>query len=606
MEVLSLIALVWLFFLQGKVWSLESLVSKPKNVLSSSDTSTTPVTPKTRMESTQISPVTQAPFATVQHTEEMVSPTSDITPSRFTEEKTQQQTHLMNNEQQNAHWLGIAGIIALVIGTGFFFKYAIENNWISPVMQITLFAAVGLILIVFGLLPKLKTELLGGLLAGGGYAVLFLTIFAAHTDYYSIITDSFLALILYTVVALSAFIIGIAESMPALLYVSLFGLFIAPYLAGDDIFAILPWYSIIFSGILLTSAYLKRWYGLACIGFIGFAIHFQTWFFIENQEQMLALAFIGITGLLYSLYALAQALRNEEAGGETPILTWLVPLVVLVTGGLQILDSDLHGIFALILAGLYFLYTLTLYAEKKTFDSFTMHHAAIAGLLLVIFIPLQWSDEWLVFGWLFLGTAFTIVGYTSRQAVLEIAGFSTSSLALTHALMSEYLFVTTKEEPLFNTRGAILISVIFLTYIYVYLYTRSIRTNATYVATFLTLAQVASVWFLTTEIAQSYSNKEISIGNPYYNNSSQALSNQKDTAISSVWGTYALTLITIGFVLRQKILRTLGLILFFITAVKIFTLVWTIGGIWKSVAFIAFAALALLSSYLYTRYKDRL
>lgn len=172
--------------------------------------------------------------------------------------------------------------------------------------------------------------------------------------------------------------------------------------------------------------------------------------------------------------------------------------------------------------------------------------------------------------------------------------------------MSEYLFVTTKEEPLFNTRGAILISVIFLTYIYVYLYTRSIRTNATYVATFLTLAQVASVWFLTTEIAQSYSNKEISIGNPYYNNSSQALSNQKDTAISSVWGTYALALITIGFVLRQKILRTLGLTLFFITAVKIFTLVWTIGGIWKSVAFIAFAALALLSSYLYTRYKDRL
>lgn len=605
MEIISIIALIWLLLLQGKVNSLEVLISKlgkksdsPKES-ENSERGTLSVEFPTQTAHMSSLASENTPDVVLENKENTMNYNSQP------EQETQQQKPLMNNEQASAHWLGIAGIIALVIGTGLFFKYAIENDWISPVMQIALFAAIGLVLIVFGLLPKLKTELLGGLLAGGGYAVLFLTIFAAHTDYYSIIDDSFLALTLYAVVALSAFIIGLIESMPALLYVSFFGLFVAPYLAGEEIFAILPWYSIIFSLVLLVSAYIKRWYGIACVGYLGFAIHFQTWFAIENPQQVLALAFVGITGLLYSLYAVAQSLRSDEAQGETQILTWFVPIVTLVIGGLQILDSEFHGIFALILSGLYFLYTLTLYAEKKTFDSFTVHHAAIAGLLLVLFVPLQWSNEWLVFGWLFLGTAFTIVGYTSRQTALEMIGFGVSSLALTYALVSGYLFVTNREEPLFNTRGAILISVVFLSYIYVYLYTRSIRLNTTYTATFLSLAQVASVWFLTTEISQSYSNKEV-IGSSYYNNASQVLDNQKDTAISSIWGIYALALITVGFALRQKILRTLGLVLFFVTAVKIFTLVWTLGGIWKSVAFIAFAALALISSYLYTRYKDRI
>lgn len=606
MEIITIIALIWLFFLQGKVNSLEALMSKLGKASASPEESGA-------SESKTLSVDVPAQTVYMHSVAPENTPTIDLGQVERTipfnshpEIETKKQKRLMNNEQESAHWLGIAGIIALVIGTGLFFKYAIENNWISPVMQITLFAAVGLVLIVLGLLPKLKKELLGGLFAGGGYAVLFLTIFAAHTDYYSIINDSFLALTLYAVVALSAFIIGLFESMPALLYVSFFGLFVAPYLAGEEIFAILPWYSIIFSVVLLVSAYIRRWYGLACVGHLGFAIHFQTWFAIENPQQVLALAFVGITGLLYGLYALAQSLRSDEAQGETQILTWFVPIVTLVIGGLQILDSEYHGIFALILSGLYFLYTLTLYAEKKTFDSFTVHHAAIAGLLLVLFVPLQWSNEWLVFGWLFLGTAFTIVGYTSRQAVLEMIGFSVSSFALTYALISGYLFVTNREEPLFNTRGAILISVVFLSYIYVYLYTRSIRLNATYTAVFLSLAQVASVWFLTTEISQSYSNKQAGIGSSYYNNVSQVIDNQKDTAISSIWGIYALGLITVGFALRQKILRTLGLVLFFITSVKVFTLVWTLGGIWKSIAFIAFAALALLSSYLYTRYKDRL
>lgn len=607
MEIIAVIAIIWLFFLQGKVASLEEQILKLIRV------TVAKTSPETKsgdtLQSASQTEVNNQYMETPKETEENLSVTTFSQAVPVLEQKSESIRNAgpeVSSEQQSAHWLGIAGIIALVIGTGLFFKYAIDNEWITPVMQIALFAGVGITLIVFGLLPKLKREFLGGLLAGGGYAVLFLTIFAAHTEYYSLITDSFLALVLYTVVALSAFVIGFAESMPALLGVSLFGLFIAPYLAGEEIFAILPWYSIIFSMVLLVSTYLRRWYGLAMAGFVAFSIHFQSWFAVEDPQEVMALAFVGITGVLYGLYALAQALRNDEGSGETLVMTWFVPMVVLLVGGLQILDSDYHGMFALILAALYFLYTLVLYAEKKVFDMFTMHHAVITGLLLVIFVPLQWSDEWLVFGWLFLGTAFTVLGYTLQKSMVEVIGFSVSSLAIFYALVSGYLFVNSQEEPLLNTRGAILISIALLSYIYVYLYSRSTRTNETYIAAFLSLAQIASVWLLTTEIAQSYFSKLANTGSYYYNSDTRAFINQRDTAISSVWGVYALALITIGFALRQKILRYLGLTLFFITAIKIFTLVWTLGGIWKSVAFIAFSALALLSSYLYTRYKDRL
>lgn len=47
-------------------------------------------------------------------------------------------------------WLGSIGILALVIGIGYFLKYAFENNWINHLNRIILGVIVGFILILVG------------------------------------------------------------------------------------------------------------------------------------------------------------------------------------------------------------------------------------------------------------------------------------------------------------------------------------------------------------------------------------------------------------------------------------------------------------------------
>ena len=83
------------------------------------------------------------------------------------------------------------GILVLIIGVGFFVKYAIDNNWINEVARALLGMATGLGL--WGIAYRLRDSYrnFSSVLAGGGFAVCFVTIAIAH-NIYALITDSIL------------------------------------------------------------------------------------------------------------------------------------------------------------------------------------------------------------------------------------------------------------------------------------------------------------------------------------------------------------------------------------------------------------------------------
>ena len=74
------------------------------------------------------------------------------------------------------------GILALVIGVGYFIKYAIENNLIGYLTRIILGVVFGIILIIIGELfaKKEKYELWARTLAGGGFAITYFSVYAAY------------------------------------------------------------------------------------------------------------------------------------------------------------------------------------------------------------------------------------------------------------------------------------------------------------------------------------------------------------------------------------------------------------------------------------------
>ena len=81
---------------------------------------------------------------------------------------------------------------------------------------------------------------------------------------------------------------------------------------------------------------------------------------------------------------------------------------------------------------------------------------------------------------------------------------------------------------------------------------------------------------------------------------------KSNTSVSIFWAIYAAILTAVGFAKRSSSLRIFGLTLFIITAVKIFIDVWSLGTIYRIISFIGLGVIALVASFVYVKYKDRL
>ena len=160
------------------------------------------------------------------------------------------------------------GILALIIGIGFFVKFAIDNNWINEVGRtvIGLVAGIGLWGLAYPLRDRYRN--FSSVLAGGGFAVCFVTVAVAYNFY-----DLFRSGTAFAVfVALTAAMIGIALRFDRreLAMTGFVGGFVAPFLAVGDTsscFMLFAYITVLNVGIFIVT--LKRnWWELAAVACI--------------------------------------------------------------------------------------------------------------------------------------------------------------------------------------------------------------------------------------------------------------------------------------------------------------------------------------------------
>src|SRR4030042_2711061 len=107
-------------------------------------------------------------------------------------------------------WILIAGIIAVIVGAGFFLKYAYDNEWIGPTGRVVIVAVAGLIALAagevtrrrgYGIVAKAVTAL--------GFALLYLSVFAAY-GYYHLFDSQTPAFVLAVLVTLAAMLYAVS------------------------------------------------------------------------------------------------------------------------------------------------------------------------------------------------------------------------------------------------------------------------------------------------------------------------------------------------------------------------------------------------------------
>jgi len=176
-------------------------------------------------------------------------------------------------------WVPVVGIITTLVGTGFFLKYAYDNNLIGPMGRVMISAVAGLIALVVGEWTRRRDY---GLVAKGltalGFGILYATIYGAYNFYHLIEAGAAFGISILITLAAMLYAVGLNEVLVAVL--ALLGGYLSPVLlsTGENRpMGLFTYVSLLSVGAMLC-AFFRKWRAVTLLAFVGTFALYTGWF----------------------------------------------------------------------------------------------------------------------------------------------------------------------------------------------------------------------------------------------------------------------------------------------------------------------------------------
>lgn len=513
------------------------------------------------------------------------------------------------DEVSGGRWLGRVGIVALFIGIAFFLKYAFDAGIIGIQARILLGLAIGVSFIGAGQYFRTRYAQYSDVIIGGGGGILYVTLFAASSLYHLVsLPAAFVGMIFVTALIAG---LSILDGSLVLAFLSVLGGFATPYLLGASTTPpeVLFTYIGVLDVVVLALAAYRKWPTLIYLAFIGTALQYMSWFATSYSPDLLGAAFSALTFFFLAFVTVAFSNRrmNPYKLRDIDLMLTGVNAAGYFLFGYLLLNDQYHAlmwVFALAVGAFYVAISYLFYILDGKGTITADVHLGIGVMLVTIAIPLKLEHSWITLAWLLEALFLFAIAFDYKRPSLYIFASCAYVLALIQLFADYFSRNAYAVAPFINTYVLLFLVAILIAYLVAYFAKKNeeniLGSNGAALAKFyFIVAQLLSVFILTTEI------------NAYYdiqsrNSSGIDLVNQRSTVISIGWTIYAAALIIVGFSIRSSVVRITGLIFFFITALKIFFDIWSLGEIYRIVASIIFGTIALLSSFLYVRYAERI
>lgn len=312
------------------------------------------------------------------------------------------------------------GIAILVLGIGFFVKYAIDKNWINETGRVLIGFACGMILLFFAHRIRNAYRSFSSVLVGGGLAVFYFTIAFAFQEYHLLGQKvAFVSMLATTALAVG---LSVFYDRLELAILATVGGFITPFLlsTGQDNYQALFTYIAILNAGWMTLSVFKRW---PVVNFIAlfFTVFIVSFWFIDRKylnDEPIPLQ----PALLYfSLFYLEFVAMNilHQVAHKRPFLGFDFMVLLGVNGlyfaaGYNLYEAfpekDQSGLFSALLG----LFNLALYfffrKKSETDPGFVRLLLGLGLAFLTLAIPvlfnghivtLFWAAESLILFWIF-------------------------------------------------------------------------------------------------------------------------------------------------------------------------------------------------------------
>ena len=358
------------------------------------------------------------------------------------------------------------GIGILVLGIGFFVKYAIDQNWINEIGRVFIGILCGGILV--GLAHKTRKDFkaFSSVLVGGGMAVFYFTIAIAFHEYH--IFSQTAAFIIMVVITAFSVLLSIAYDRVELAVLAIIGGFASPFMVstGEGNYIVLFSYVLILNIGMLVLAYYKKWNIVNIISYVFTILLYGGWLTTkvqgqENAPLTGAFLFATIFYLVFFIMNIINNIKEKRKFIATEISILLSNTFLYYTAGMIILndiqDGQFNGLFTAAIAVFNFIFAFILFKNKKADLNLVYLLIGLVLTFLSLAAPIQLEGNYITLFWSTEAVLLLWLSQKSGIKLIRLGSVAVTVLMIISLVMDwvniyavDYYFVRSDKYVLLN------------------------------------------------------------------------------------------------------------------------------------------------------------
>ncbi len=483
-------------------------------------------------------------------------------------------------------WFPRLGALALLLGVGFGFKYAVDRGWLGPGARVGLGVALGLAMLLIGETTK-RRDWAGYAQAvtGGGVAVLYLTIWASFELYHML--PGLVAFGLLTGISTTAAVLALRHDSMALAVLATLGGFLNPIVVGRSTLDVEEGYgyTVALDIGVLALASVRRWRLLEKVAFVGS----WTLYGLSQASGSRGMIFATTIFVLFGSVPYLHSVARRRLAAPQDVVQMATNGAVYYAVSFGNLASD-QGALTLALCGIYLLQGLAVLVVARNDGLLRLGTFGPAVTLFTMWIFLEGDPTWLPALWAGEGLALTLIGYGVRSNATRLGGAAVLALSAAATL---YSFEDFRPQHLLFSEGA-LVYVCEVMALYAVAYLTSRLGERRYGAIAGVAANLITLAWLSLEARAA-----IDLAVPAIR-----FARVLAFSLSAIWAVYAGLLLAVGIASRLRSARLLAVIVFAVTLIKMAVSdLLLVGQVHRIISFAGIGALLLACSLLFHRFK---
>lgn len=466
------------------------------------------------------------------------------------------------------NWFHRIGIVAVIIGIGFFMREAVKRGWLPPLGRVTIGAMVGIGLVTLG--DRLRNQgykVYSQSLTGGGIAILYLVIFAS-TSLYGLIETTTAFVLMSLVTALSVYLSARYDAI-SITVLGLFGGFLTPIMlstGSDNQFGLFTYIALLDIGVLAT-AYYKRWRPINIIVFILTIVMFAAWMekWYDPFKLQPTILFLTLFFIIFAILAVFHNVINRVKSDALDIGMVFINATLYFTVSYKLLQEEHFGklgLFSISISAFYLALGYFTYSRDRSDKYLLFSFAGLASIFLTLAIPLQLDQHWTTIAWAVEGAALCWIGYKGENKTTQYAALPILLVAVVHWFTIDFMIFGYREGaqflPVINKRGLSAILVITSLVIAYRCYRKlsdDLSDGDLPAVCIFTAATIGFIWLNADLIAFC----------DWFNTGN----NVTEVSLTILWVLYSASLFAISRLLNSAILRRTALIITVFTITKV-------------------------------------